>query len=133
MVGRGSFIESFPLFGYDLNDYDALFSEKLDLLMKINQHEVVSWKGKMRPPIDHLCFTRSGKVLPMISCRRHPDKIRGRQTQLAYGSGNYRWQCSERLCLVNIYKDAAVQLGNRDCIIATGHQHPCMWQPSQQA
>jgi alkanesulfonate monooxygenase SsuD/methylene tetrahydromethanopterin reductase-like flavin-dependent oxidoreductase (luciferase family) len=49
MVGRGSFIESFPLFGYDLNDYDALFSEKLDLLMKINQHEVVRGR-KGRPP-----------------------------------------------------------------------------------
>src|SRR5690606_27052678 len=39
MAGRGSFIESFPLFGYDLNDYDELFTEKLDLLLKINQTE----------------------------------------------------------------------------------------------
>lgn len=54
MVGRGSFIESFPLFGYDLDDYDALFSEKLDLLLKINQQEIVSWKGKHRPSIDNL-------------------------------------------------------------------------------
>ncbi len=46
MAGRGSFIESFPLFGYDLNDYDALFSEKLELLMALNKSEKVSWKGK---------------------------------------------------------------------------------------
>ena len=42
MVGRGSFIESFPLFGYDLDDYDTLFVEKLELLKQINQHEIVS-------------------------------------------------------------------------------------------
>lgn len=48
MVGRGSFIESFPLFGYDLKDYDELFSEKLDLLMKLNDEETVSWEGRFR-------------------------------------------------------------------------------------
>lgn len=48
MAGRGSFIESFPLFGYDLNDYDALFEEKLDLLLKIRAAEHVSWEGKHR-------------------------------------------------------------------------------------
>lgn len=45
MAGRGSFIESFPLFGYSLNDYDELFSEKLEMLIRINQSEKVSWKG----------------------------------------------------------------------------------------
>ncbi|MBO9594250.1 MAG: LLM class flavin-dependent oxidoreductase [Niabella sp.] len=51
MAGRGSFIESFPLFGYDLRDYDALFEEKLDLLLKINKEPVVTWKGKHRAPL----------------------------------------------------------------------------------
>ena len=46
MAGRGSFIESFPLFGYDLEDYDELFSEKLEMLMKLNDNESISWKGK---------------------------------------------------------------------------------------
>jgi probable LLM family oxidoreductase len=54
MAGRGSFIESFPLFGYDLNDYDELFIEKLDLLLNINQHEIVSWKGTHRASINNL-------------------------------------------------------------------------------
>ena len=54
MVGRGSFIESFPLFGYDLKDYDTLFKEKLDLLMKINESKKVSWSGKLRSPIHDL-------------------------------------------------------------------------------
>lgn len=46
MAGRGSFIESFPLFGYNLNDYDELFSEKLQMLIKLNESEKVFWKGK---------------------------------------------------------------------------------------
>lgn len=54
MAGRGSFIESFPLFGYDLDDYDSLFTEKLDLLLKINQNKTVSWQGKHRPAIHNL-------------------------------------------------------------------------------
>ncbi|MBF6611689.1 MAG: LLM class flavin-dependent oxidoreductase [Chloroflexi bacterium] len=48
MVGRGSFIESFPLFGYDLDDYDSLFDEKLDLLLKLRANEHVTWEGKHR-------------------------------------------------------------------------------------
>lgn len=51
MAGRGSFIESFPLFGYDLKDYDDLFTEKLDLLLKINQQVVIDWTGKHRAPL----------------------------------------------------------------------------------
>ena len=51
MAGRGSFIESFPLFGYDLDDYDTLFSEKLDLLLKLREATRVDWSGTHRPPI----------------------------------------------------------------------------------
>jgi len=54
MAGRGSFIESFPLFGYDLKDYNTLFSEKLELLIKLNESERVSWKGKHRAAINNL-------------------------------------------------------------------------------
>jgi alkanesulfonate monooxygenase SsuD/methylene tetrahydromethanopterin reductase-like flavin-dependent oxidoreductase (luciferase family) len=53
MAGRGSFIESFPLFGYDLKDYDDLFAEKLDLLIQINKNEKVNWKGRFRSPIQN--------------------------------------------------------------------------------
>jgi probable LLM family oxidoreductase len=52
MAGRGSFIESFPLFGYDLDDYDELFAEKLDLLLKIRASDRVTWSGRLRPPLD---------------------------------------------------------------------------------
>lgn len=53
MAGRGSFIESFPLFGYDLNDYEDLFDEKLKLLLTLNKNEVVNWRGKYRKPIQN--------------------------------------------------------------------------------
>ncbi|MFD1448440.1 LLM class flavin-dependent oxidoreductase [Oceanobacillus profundus] len=48
LAGRGAFIESFPLFGYDTNDYNELFSEHMDLLLKLNENEIVSWNGKFR-------------------------------------------------------------------------------------
>ena len=51
VVGRGSFIEAFPLFGLNLHDYDALFSEKLELLLRIRDEEVVTWSGKFRPAL----------------------------------------------------------------------------------
>jgi len=51
VVGRGSFTESFPLFGFNLHDYDALFAEKLDLLLTIREHEVVNWSGQFRPAL----------------------------------------------------------------------------------
>ena len=54
MAGRGSFIESFPLFGYDLDDYDELFAEHLDLLLALRAGEHVTWSGRHRAPIDGL-------------------------------------------------------------------------------
>ena len=52
-AGRGSFTESFPLFGYDLQDYDELFAEKLELLLKVRESERVTWTGKHRAPIEN--------------------------------------------------------------------------------
>jgi probable LLM family oxidoreductase len=54
MAGRGSFIESFPLFGYDLADYDELFVEKLDLLLQVRATEHVTWAGRHRAPLDNI-------------------------------------------------------------------------------
>jgi alkanesulfonate monooxygenase SsuD/methylene tetrahydromethanopterin reductase-like flavin-dependent oxidoreductase (luciferase family) len=67
MAGRGSFTESFPLFGYSLNDYDELFAEKLDLLLALNRNEPVTWSGKFRVPLDNATvYPRSeGRPLPI--------------------------------------------------------------------
>lgn len=54
IAGRGSFIESFPLFGYDLHDYDTLFSEKLDLLLELRKNERITWQGKHRAALNNL-------------------------------------------------------------------------------
>ena len=53
MAGRGSFIESYPLFGYDLDQYDELFAEKLDLLKRLNEGERITWKGHLRPSLNN--------------------------------------------------------------------------------
>ena len=53
VVGRGSFIEAFPLFGYKLEDYDELFAEKLELLLQIRNNESVTWSGKFRPALQN--------------------------------------------------------------------------------
>src|SRR5438552_1429228 len=55
VVGRGSFMEAFPLFGLDLDDYDSLFAEKLDLLLKIRENEHVHWSGRHRAPLTGQC------------------------------------------------------------------------------
>jgi len=54
MAGRGSFIESFPLFGYNLNDYNGLFDEKLRLLSQLNDSSQVTWSGRFRAPLENL-------------------------------------------------------------------------------
>jgi probable LLM family oxidoreductase len=66
MAGRGSFIESFPLFGYDLNDYDSLFAEKLELLLHIRDHERITWQGVHRAPLDNQAvYPRNGRPIPI--------------------------------------------------------------------
>lgn len=53
MAGRGAFVESFPLFGYDLNDYEELFEENMKLLQQLNDNEIVSWQGSFRSPLEN--------------------------------------------------------------------------------
>ena len=66
MAGRGSFIESIPLFVYDLNDYNSLFEEKLELLVHLNQNEIINWEGNHRAPIvDQTIYPRPERELPI--------------------------------------------------------------------
>ena len=53
VAGRGSFTEAFPLFGLDFSDYDDLYAEKLNLLLKIRDEEEITWSGRFRPPLDN--------------------------------------------------------------------------------
>src|SRR3954463_10990305 len=66
LAGRGSFTESFPLFGHDLGDYDELFEEKLALLIRIDREDPLTWSGKFRPPLEN------ARILP----RPYGDRLR---------------------------------------------------------
>lgn len=78
MAGRGSFTESFPLFGYDLSDYDDLFEEKLALLLKLRDEEPVTWSGKFRAPLkDAIVYPRTeNRPLPVwIAVGGSPESV----------------------------------------------------------
>lgn len=77
IAGRGSFIESFPLFGYDLKDYKTLFEEKLDLLLHLNKNENINWEGKHRAPIvNQTVYPRPERQIPIwIAVGGTPESI----------------------------------------------------------
>ncbi|EAR24207.1 putative oxidoreductase protein [marine actinobacterium PHSC20C1] len=78
ILGRGSFTESFPLFGYNLNDYETLFSEKLDLFSELIKEEPVTWKGTLRASLsDQEVFprTESGKLNTWIGVGGSPESV----------------------------------------------------------
>jgi probable LLM family oxidoreductase len=116
MAGRGSFIESFPLFGYSLDDYDELFTENLELLLKIRDSEKVNWRGGHRPAINNLgVYPRAvQEQLPVwIASGGSPDSVAragamGLPLALAIIGG-----MPERFApLVNLYREAARQAGH---------------------
>ena len=77
-LGRGSFIESFPLFGYDLNDYEKLFTEKLDLFAAVRQEQRFSWEGTVRPPLENVDVfpkTESGRLRTWIGVGGTPESV----------------------------------------------------------
>ncbi|WP_319459567.1 LLM class flavin-dependent oxidoreductase [Micromonospora sp. RTP1Z1] len=78
ILGRGSFTESFPLFGYDLADYDALFEEKLDLFVKLLDEQPVTWSGTMRAPLrdaDVFPKTESGRLATWVGVGGSPQSV----------------------------------------------------------
>jgi probable LLM family oxidoreductase len=78
ILGRGSFTESFPLFGYDLSDYDALFEEKLDLFVKLLDEQPVTWSGTMRAPLrdaDVFPKTESGRLATWVGVGGSPQSV----------------------------------------------------------
>lgn len=123
MAGRGSFIESFPLFGYDLQDYDALFSEKLALLLGINRSERVSWPGGLRPAIDGLgVYPRAEREIPVwIAVGGTPQSVAragalGLPLMIAIIGG----QPKRFAPLVELYREAARRSGQPADKLAAG-------------
>jgi probable LLM family oxidoreductase len=128
MAGRGSFVESFPLFGYDLNDYEQLFAEKLELLLAIRESERVTWSGRLRPPLqDAGVYPRPEQnQLPVwIAVGGTPQSVRragmlGLPLVLAIIGG----APARFVPLVRLYRDAATRAGHDGERLQTGvHLH----------
>lgn len=138
MVGRGSFIESFPLFGYDLKDYDRLFSEKLKLLLKINQSERVSFNGKLRASIDNLgVYPRPyQQQLPIwLAVGGTPESaIRAATLKLPMALAIIGGMPERFVPFVNLYKETAKQHGTDPGKLPLGiNTHVYVAETSQQA
>lgn len=116
MAGRGSFIESFPLFGYDLQDYDDLFEEKLNLLLQINKNEKVTWSGQFRKPLtDQPIYPRAyNKEIPVwIAVGGTPASlIRAGKLGLPVVFAIIGGAWSQFLPLFNLYKNAYKENGH---------------------
>lgn len=138
MAGRGSFIESFPLFGYDLNDYDTLFSEKLDLLLQLNQEETIFWKGKHRAAINGL------KVYPKPYQEQLPiwiaaggtpaSAVRAAKLGLPLMLAIIGGMPEQFAGFINLYKQTALQYGMSLTALQTGvNNHVFIGEDSQTA
>lgn len=138
MAGRGSFIESFPLFGYDLKDYDTLFSEKLELLIKLNQSGKISWKGKHRAAINNLgVYPRplQPKLPIWVAIGGTPESVAraanlGLPMALAIIGGS-----PDRFApYVHYYREAAAKAGHNVSTLGVGvHCHAYVADTSEQA
>ncbi|MFF2482827.1 LLM class flavin-dependent oxidoreductase [Paenibacillus sp. NPDC058071] len=116
MAGRGSFIESFPLFGYNLNDYEELFDEKLELLLKIRASEKVTWNGGHRPAIDNMGIYPRAQQEPLpvwIGSGGSPESaVRAGLLGLPIVFSILGGMPQRFAPLVELYKEAAVRAGH---------------------
>ncbi|WP_255314221.1 LLM class flavin-dependent oxidoreductase [Bacillus sp. FJAT-26390] len=116
MAGRGSFIESFPLFGYSLDDYEELFDEKLELLLAIRASEKVTWRGGHRPAIDNLAvYPRSVQSpLPVwiASGGNAQSAVRAGMLGLPIAFAIIGGMPESFAPLVDLYKEAAIRAGH---------------------
>lgn len=138
MAGRGSFIESFPLFGYDLNDYDELFEEKLDLLLKINESEMVSWRGNLRAPINNLgVYPRAlnGKMPVWLAAGGTPaSAVRAAKLNLPLMLAIIGGMPRQFSPFISLYKKSALENGVKPEVLQVGiNNHMFVGENSQKA
>jgi probable LLM family oxidoreductase len=138
MAGRGSFIESFPLFGYDLQDYDELFTEKLDLLLQLNKNEKISWQGKHRPSIQNLqAFPHPhGASIPVwVAAGGTPaSAVRAAKLGLPLMLAIIGGMPQQFTGFINLYKQTAVQAGTQPEALRFGvNNHVFIAEDSQKA
>lgn len=127
VAGRGSFIESFPLFGYNLNDYNELFEEKLNLLLQLNQQEVINWEGKFRAPIvNQTVYPRPERKIPVwIAVGGTPQSVfRAARLGLPVIFAIIGGRPKQFIQLVDYYKENYIQFGHDPAKMQIGvHSH----------
>lgn len=136
MVGRGSFIESFPLFGYDLHDYHTLFEEKMDLLLQIRDNEYVTFNGKHRASIDNLgVYPRTDHLNISVAVGGTPESViraakKGLPLFLAIIGGMPRMFKG----LIDLYKKTYIASGHPiDQMMISVHSHGFIMEDFQKA
>jgi probable LLM family oxidoreductase len=116
MAGRGSFIESFPLFGYDLKEYDELFAEKVDLLLALRGRERITWSGKHRAGLDNLAVYPRPVQQPLpvwIAVGGTPQSVvRAATLGLPMALGIIGGQPERFVPLVDLYRETARRVGH---------------------
>ncbi|WP_040749521.1 LLM class flavin-dependent oxidoreductase [Nocardia transvalensis] len=135
MAGRGSFTESFPLFGYDLADYDNLFAEKLALLLRLREDEPVTWSGAFRAPLrDTIVYPRADRRLPVwIAVGGSPESVaRAGLLGLPLAIAIIGGQPARFRPLVDLYHRALEQGGHERQPIAV-HAHGYLADTDEQA
>lgn len=138
MAGRGSFIESFPLFGYDLNDYDELFTEKLDLLLNLRNSERVTWSGRHRAPLHDIgVYPRPiQNPLPIwIAVGGTPQSfVRAGLLNLPLAVGIIGGSPEQFVPLVELYRESAIRAGHDPKQLSVGiNSHAYVAETSQRA
>lgn len=138
MAGRGSFIESFPLFGNDLKDYDSLFSEKLELLLQLNKSERVTWQGRHRPSINNRgVYPRPyQKELPIwIAVGGTPESvIRAANKGLPLAIAIIGGMPEQFIQLADLYKSTYLSAGHApEAMQLSVHSHGFIAEDSQEA
>jgi probable LLM family oxidoreductase len=136
ILGRGSFIESFPLFGFDLNQYDQLFDEKLDLFAAVLAEQPVTWQGSIRPPLKNQSVhpkTESGHLKTWIGVGGTPQSAMraahyGMPMMLAIIGGNPK----RFVPFADLYRRALAQMGRPELPVGV-HSHGFVGETDAQA
>jgi len=138
MAGRGAFIESFPLFGHDLRDYDSLYEEKLNLLLQLNRKECITWQGRHRPALhDAEVAPRplNGRLPIWIGAGGTPQSaLRAGQLGLPLNLANIGGEPARFKPFIDLYRQAGLQAGHARSELKVGvSAHLHVQRDSQQA
>ena len=130
MAGRGAFVESFPLFGFRLEDYDALYEEKLDLLLKLRETDHISWRGRHRPALDDAEISPQpfkGKLPVWIGAGGTPQSaVRAGLAGLPLNLANIGGEPARFKPFIDLYRQTGLQAGHAPSalkVAVSGHLH----------